>query len=124
MVGGAVLTTPRSAPAGGGVTVVVAVAVLFETSVSTVVEVTTAVFESVDPPGAVTFTTIVTSAKPGFASEPRFATTVPLEPMAGPAQVPWLVVQDWKVVPAGSGSVTTTPVAVPEPGLLLVTPRE
>src|SRR5215471_6928006 len=121
-VGGALLAILRSAPAGGGETVDVVEAVLFETSVSGFEEVTTPVLISEDPPGAVTLTTIVTRANPGFGSEPRLATTVPLEPIDGPTQLPWLVVQDWKVVPTGSGSVTTTPVAVPDPGLLLVTP--
>src|SRR5580765_6544759 len=121
---GAVLTTDMSADGegGGAETLVVTDAVLLEMSVSAVVEVTTAVLISVDPPGAVTLTTIETSAKPGDAIEPRLATTVPLAPTAGPLQLPTLVLHDWKVVPNGSGSVTVTPVAVPEPGLLLVTP--
>src|SRR6266508_5741892 len=119
-VAGAVLTTERSAPPGAGLTVVVAEEVLLPSDGSNVVVETTAVLVSEVPPGAVTVTTIVTRAKPGDGIEPRFATTFPLDPIAGPTQLPWLVVQETNVVPTGSGSFNTTPVAVPGP--LLDTP--
>jgi hypothetical protein len=62
-------------------------------SVSAVVEVTTAVLISEDPPGAVTLTTIVTSAKPG-AGWAQGGHNGAVGADGGPAQLPWLTVHD------------------------------
>src|SRR6266851_5453607 len=117
-VAGAVLTTLKSAPPGAGLTEDVADAVLLAGTGSGVEEVTEAVLVSVMPPGAVTVTTIVTTAKPGEGIEPGLAKTVPLDPTAGPRQLPWLTVQERNVVPTGRGSLRTTPFEMPGPLLL------
>ena len=84
-----VLTTLRSAPLGAGATVTPpSLAMLLAAFGSIVVVEATAALVIVVPPGAVTVTTIVTTAKPGFGMEPRLAVTFPLDPTAGPAQVP------------------------------------
>src|SRR5712692_1061077 len=115
-----VFTTERSAPPGAGLTLVVTDAVLLPVAGSGVEAVTKAVLVSELPPGAVTVTWIVTRAKPGVGMEPRFAMTLPLDPTAGPRQLPWLTVQERKVVPTGRGSFNTTPLEVLGP--LLLTP--
>jgi hypothetical protein len=106
----------RSA-SGATPTEVVAVEVLFELLVSGVADVTTATFVSVTPPGAVTLTAIDRVAKPGNPIVPKLAVTVPFAPTDGPLQLPWLALQEMKVVPIGSGSVTLTPSAKPGPAL-------
>src|SRR5436190_23827566 len=118
-VAGAVLTTERSAPPGAGLTAVVTDAVLLPIAGSGVVAVTTAVLISEVPPGAVTVTTIVTRVKLGEVMVPMLAVTLPLDPIAGPTQLPWLVVQETNVVPTGRGSFNTTPLEVPGPLLLM-----
>lgn len=68
---------------------------------------TVAVFVS-RPAAAVTRTVIVTVANdPGF-KKPRAALTVPLKPIGGPEQEPWLELHERKSVAAGSGSVSVT----------------
>ena len=71
---------------------------------SGVVEETNAVFGIVLSPGALTLTTIVTEAKPGDVMVPRFATAL----VPWRAHEPWLEEHETKLVPPGSGSVTTT----------------
>ena len=55
-----------------------------------------------------------------WTKSPTFQTTS--APVTG-STVPWLGAADLKVTPVGRVSVTTTPVAVPGPGLSLVTVR-
>jgi hypothetical protein len=95
---------------------VLTVAVLSAGFGSGVDEVTTAAFVSV-PLAAMTFTTITRVAEADGVKEPRIAETVPVVPTGGPAQIPWLVEQETKTVPAGRGSVTRTPAAVAGPAL-------
>ena len=77
----------------------------------------TVVLLTSEPGTFVTVTRIAMLAVSPGASAPRSAVTVPLAPTAGPAHTPRSVVHELKVVPAGSGSVTTTPVAVSGPAL-------
>lgn len=72
--------------------------------------VTDAVFVSV-PLAAETVTSIVIERVDSGIIVPSEAMTVPPLPTAGPAQLPEPAVHDRNVVPGGSGSVTTTPVA-------------
>jgi hypothetical protein len=95
---------PEGGGVGGGETVVVWVTVLLLVLLSGVVEETNAVFGIVLSPGALTLTTIVTEAKPGDVMVPRFATTL----VPWRAHEPWLEGTDTKLLPPGSGSVTTT----------------
>jgi hypothetical protein len=95
-------------------TVVVAVPWLLPGSESGVLEVAVATLTRL-PTEVVTVATIVTVALPPGVIEPRLAVTVPLVPTAGPAQVPVLGVQEANVVPAGSGSLSTTASAVAGP---------
>ena len=92
-------------------------AVLLPLLVSGVAEVTTAVFVNVTFGGAVTLTWIDSVAKPGNPIVPKLAVTVPFDPTDGPLQLPWLALQEMKVVPTGSGSVTFTPSEKPGPAL-------
>ena len=83
-------------------------------------ELTLAVPVMVEPPRALTFTTSVTvKLAPLF----RFATlqvTVPVPPTAGAVQEPRLVCTLTKLVPAGTASLATTPLAAVGPWLLTV----
>jgi len=112
----------RSASSGGesiGIadpTVVTAVDVLLPGSGSGVDDVAVAVLTRL-PLLAVTFTTIVIVSLAPTAIVPRSAVTVPPLAGAGPVQVPTVVAQETKVVPAGSGSVTTTATAASGPAL-------
>ena len=67
-------------------------------------------------PADVGVTAIVTVAFAPLFKLPRLQVTV-----AVPLQVPWLGIAETKVAPAGSVSVTTTPVAVSGPLLVTVT---
>lgn len=89
------------------------VEVLCEKFVSCGVDVTVAMFVTEPPTGAVTVALIVMMATAGAGSVPRLAVTVPLEPTAGPVQLPWLVTQETKVVsPGRKMSLTEAPVTV------------
>lgn len=88
--------------AATGITVTVAVLVLFVMTGSTFALVTVAVFATGPVVGGrVTIREIV--AVPAFATVPSEQVTVVV-----PLQVPWLGVTETNVVPAGSTSVTTT----------------
>lgn len=78
---------------------------------SRVGDATVAVFSS-DPPEALTVTTMVTVTDEPAAIVPTFAVTVL---PAGGAQEPCVVEQETKVVPDGSGSVSTTAAALAGP---------
>ena len=118
--GASLLVRERSAlgaGVGGGPTRVTLVPLLLPGFGSVTADDATAVFVRVEPAEAVTLTTIVMVAFAEDAMLPRLAVTVPLVPTAGPVQVPWLEVQETKVVPLGSGSLTITPVAGSGPPL-------
>lgn len=93
--------------AAGELTEVVAVALLFAGLGSGVVDDTDTVFARPLPAGAVTATWIVTVAMPVAGRVPRFMVAVFPTSVVGHAP-PCVDVQDTKVVPAGSGSLTTT----------------
>lgn len=80
--------------------------------------VTEAVLLIVDPAAAMTRTTSVILAEPPNAIGPSEQVTGPVPPGGGAVKVPWLGATDTKVVPAGTLSVTVTPVAVLGPALL------
>ena len=103
-----------------GLTVVEAVLLLLPVLLSGVVEETVAVLLRIVPPGALTWTTMVTVAELGKAMLPRFAWAVPLGPPATRAQLPTLGVQEMNVTPAGNGSSTWTRLAGFGPRLLTV----
>src|SRR5438093_6418983 len=94
----AVLLTERSAL---GVTVVSWMEELLTGLGSSFVEVTIAVFVFV--PGVVGLTTMVTVAEVLAFMVPRLHTTVPV-----PEQLPFVVLEDTNVSPAGRPSVTVT----------------
>ena len=82
--------------------------------------VTEAVLSIIEPGPAVTLTTRVMLAEPPDAIEPSEQVTIPVPPGGGAVNVPWLGVTDTNVVPAGTMSVTVTP--VPRLGPALLTP--
>lgn len=105
----------------GGKTKVTVVPLLLAGFGSVTAEETTAVLTSVEPAKAVTLTTIETGTVAPDNIVPRLKVTVPLVPTAGPVQgVPAGGVQETKVVPVGSGSLTITPVAGSDPPLWTV----
>jgi hypothetical protein len=112
----------RKAKRNHGLTVVVAEALLFAEFESGVEDRTVAVLVSVLLGGATTLTpmVIVTGGSAG-ASVPMVTWTVPFVPTAGPVQTPTELTHDWKVVPLGSGSLTSTLVAEIAPRLSTVT---
>jgi hypothetical protein len=81
---------------------------------------TTTVLLIVEPGAALTFTTRVTLADPPRRIVPSEQVTFPVPPSGGAVDVPWLVVTETNVVPAGTVSVTVTPVAELGPALLIV----
>ncbi len=91
-----------------------AVPLLFAEFGSGVDEVAVAVFEIVVPAPAVTLTTIVRVTAPDGPMSPTVAVTVSFVP-GFPLHVPMLGVQETRVVPFGSGSVTPTFTAIAGP---------
>src|SRR5258706_15772502 len=95
---------PRSA-VGGGVTAVVAVALLFAGTVSEASLLPLIVFVT-EPETAVTFTTTVNDAEPALASEAIEQLIVPVPPIAGFVQFqPAGAAGDWNVTPEPIDSV-------------------
>ena len=80
-------------------------------------EVTLAVSLIVVPFLACTVTSIEALEDWPFCRVPRPHTTFPVLPAAGVVQLPWLVLALTKVVPVGTASLTTTPVASSGPRL-------
>ena len=103
-----------------GLTMIVMVELLFERFGSRVLEVTDAVFVTLLPPGALTFTTIVIVAVSEGAIRPSSQRTVPVPPTIGVGwQKPRLVVGTRaSVVFGGSGSLTSTVLAGSGPLLM------
>ena len=66
-------------------------------------------------PAAVGMITIVTVADEALVKVPRLQMTIPV-----PLHVPWLKVEEVNVTPPGKVSVTSTPVAVSGPLLVIV----
>jgi hypothetical protein len=101
-----------------GLTVVVAEALLLAEFESGVEDSTVAVLVSELFAGATTLTpmVMVTTGSAG-ASVPIMTRTIPFVPAVGPTQVPTEVAQEAKVVPLGSGSLTSTFVAEIAPRL-------
>jgi hypothetical protein len=97
----------------GPVTAVVAVAVLVAGSASGSAAAAVAVLTTVPAPVALTTSCTVAVAP---------AARLPSAQLTGfrPLQPPWLAVAETSVTPAGSGSVTVTPVAAPGPWLVTV----
>src|SRR5215218_2225414 len=114
-----VLVAASAAGCGCGPTVVKLVAFPFSGVGSGVGEETTALLSSRVPVGTdgSTWTTRVKTASPG-ASVGTVQVTSPVPPTAGVRQVqPPGSVSDWKVTPAGNGSLSSTSAASPGPPL-------
>src|SRR2546428_4273546 len=106
--GESLLVTTRSAPV---LTVVVAVALLFAGTGSTVVDVTLAVLEMVPVAAALTFTTSVNVADAPAANVAMFAVAVPVPPTAGVVSVkagPEVSIMETNAGATGSASVGGT----------------
>src|SRR5438128_126398 len=106
--GESLLVTARSAAV---LTVVMAVALLFAGTGSTVVDVTLAVLEMVPVAAALTFTTSVNVADAPAANVAMFAVAVPVPPTAGVVSVnagPEVCIMETKVVLAGMVSLSET----------------
>src|SRR5713101_7003949 len=97
--------------------VLVTVALLLARFGSNVAEVTVAVLTIRLLPRKLTLTVRVILADAPLASVPRVTVTVPPAPTGGAVDVPWVVLTAEKVVPCGTGSLTTTALAVPGPVL-------
>src|SRR5436309_626449 len=118
--GESVLVTARSAAV---LTVVVAVALLFAGTGSTVVDVTLAVLEMVPVAAALTFTTSVNVAEAPDANVAMFAVAVPVPPTAGVVSVkagPEVCIIETNVVPAGTASASETVSVSPRRSFVIV----
>jgi hypothetical protein len=121
VAGKPVFVTDRSASSAA--TVVVAVALSLPPFGSATAPAMVAVFVITVAPGvpASTATASVNTSLPAFAKVAMLHVTVPVPPTAGVTQdQPAGVASDWKVVPAGSGSVIVTVVESFGPLLLAV----